>query len=106
MKKAIKVLVTLLLCFCTLLALVGCDPGQLDNSGSSSGSSGSSDSTGTTPGTDPEPSSKAPNIVTILVDDMGFSDLGCYGSEINTPNIDSLAKYGIRYNQFYNTARC
>ena len=106
MKKAIKVLVTLLLCFCTLLALVGCDPGQLDNSGSSSGSSGSSDSTGTTPGTDPEPSSKAPNIVTILVDDMGWSALGCYGSEINTPNIDSLAKYGIRYNQFYNTARC
>jgi arylsulfatase len=47
-----------------------------------------------------------PNIVLILVDDMGFSDLGCYGGEIRTPNIDALAKGGVRFSQFYNTARC
>ena len=51
------------------------------------------------------PSDK-PNIVVILVDDMGFSDLGCYGSEIPTPNLDSLAANGVRFTQFYNTARC
>ena len=49
---------------------------------------------------------KPPNIVLIMADDMGFSDLGCYGSTINTPNLDTLAKNGIRYNQFYNAARC
>ena len=47
-----------------------------------------------------------PNIVVILVDDMGFSDLGCYGSEIPTPNLDGLAAGGLRFTQFYNTARC
>jgi arylsulfatase A-like enzyme len=47
-----------------------------------------------------------PNIVVILVDDMGFSDFGCYGSEIPTPNIDALAAGGVRFTQFYNTARC
>jgi arylsulfatase A-like enzyme len=47
-----------------------------------------------------------PNIVVILVDDMGFSDLGCYGSEIPTPNLDSLASTGLRFSQFYNTGRC
>jgi len=47
-----------------------------------------------------------PNIVVILVDDMGFSDLGCYGSEIPTPNLDALAADGLKYTQFYNTARC
>ena len=47
-----------------------------------------------------------PNIVVILVDDMGFSDLGCYGSEIPTPRIDSLAAGGLRFSQFYNTGRC
>jgi arylsulfatase len=47
-----------------------------------------------------------PNIVVILADDMGFSDLGCYGSEIETPNLDALAKGGVRFSQFYNTARC
>jgi len=47
-----------------------------------------------------------PNIVVILVDDMGFSDIGCYGSEIPTPNIDALAAGGLRFTQFYNTARC
>ena len=52
------------------------------------------------------PSVSKPNIVVILVDDMGFSDLGCYGSEISTPNLDSLAANGLRFTQFYNTARC
>jgi arylsulfatase len=47
-----------------------------------------------------------PNIILILVDDMGFSDLGCYGSEIPTPHIDHLAKNGIRFTNFYNAARC
>src|SRR6476659_7586273 len=47
-----------------------------------------------------------PNIVVILSDDMGFSDVGCYGGEIATPNIDALAKNGLRFTQFYNTARC
>ena len=47
-----------------------------------------------------------PNIVVILVDDMGFSDLGCYGGEIPTPNLDALAQNGLRFTQFYNTARC
>jgi arylsulfatase len=47
-----------------------------------------------------------PNIVLILSDDMGFSDIGCYGSEIQTPNLDRLAAEGLRFTQFYNTARC
>lgn len=51
-------------------------------------------------------SSKKPNIIVILADDMGFSDLGCYGSEIKTPNIDAMAAAGLRYKQFYNAARC
>ena len=47
-----------------------------------------------------------PNIVLIMVDDMGFSDIGCYGSEIPTPNLDRLASGGLRFTQFYNTGRC
>ncbi|MFN9720872.1 MAG: arylsulfatase [Planctomycetota bacterium] len=47
-----------------------------------------------------------PNIIVILSDDMGFSDIGCYGGEIQTPVLDSLAKGGLRFTQFYNTARC
>lgn len=46
-----------------------------------------------------------PNII-ILTDDMGYSDLGCYGGEIETPSLDQLAANGLRYTQFYNTARC
>ena len=46
-----------------------------------------------------------PNIMLIVVDDMGYSDLGCYGGEINTPNIDGLAENGIRFTQFFNSAR-
>lgn len=49
---------------------------------------------------------KRPNIIVILADDLGFSDIGCYGGEINTPNINYLAQSGIRYTQFYNTSRC
>lgn len=52
------------------------------------------------------PSAERPNIVVILVDDMGFSDIGCYGSEIPTPNLDALAAGGLRFTQFYNTGRC
>jgi len=47
-----------------------------------------------------------PNIVLIMADDLGFSDLGCYGSEIKTPNLDALAGKGLRFTQFYNTAKC
>src|SRR5256712_11206932 len=47
-----------------------------------------------------------PNILLIVADDMGFSDAGCYGGEIQTPNLDRLARGGLRFTQFYNTARC
>jgi arylsulfatase len=47
-----------------------------------------------------------PNFLVIVADDMGFSDAGCYGGEIQTPNLDRLAKGGLRFTQFYNTARC
>ena len=50
-----------------------------------------------------KPASK-PNILIILVDDMGYSDLGCFGSEIKTPNLDRLAAGGIKFTQMYNTA--
>src|SRR5262249_38739509 len=46
------------------------------------------------------------NIVIILADDLGYSDLGCYGGEIRTPRLDGLAAGGVRFAQFYNTARC
>ncbi len=49
---------------------------------------------------------KRPNIVLIMADDMGYSDIGCYGGEIRTPNLDRLAADGLRFSQFYNTARC
>lgn len=47
-----------------------------------------------------------PNIILILADDMGYSDIGCFGSEIETPNLDKLASSGLRMSQFYNNARC
>jgi len=50
--------------------------------------------------------SPRPNIVVIMADDMGYSDVGCYGGEIDTPHIDGLAENGLRFSQFYNTARC
>ena len=51
-------------------------------------------------------SASRPNIVVILADDLGWSDLGAYGGEIKTPNLDALARDGLRYTQFYNTGRC
>ena len=47
-----------------------------------------------------------PNIVLIMADDMGYTDIGCYGSEIETPVLDRLAGNGLRFTQFYNTSRC
>lgn len=47
-----------------------------------------------------------PNILLMMVDDLGFADFGCYGSEIETPRIDQLAEEGLRFTQFYNTAKC
>jgi arylsulfatase len=47
-----------------------------------------------------------PNVLLILADDVGYSDLGCYGGEVATPNLDALAADGLRFTQFYNTARC
>lgn len=49
---------------------------------------------------------KRPNVIVIMADDLGFADLGCYGSEIPTPHLDALAKNGVRLTNFYNTARC
>jgi arylsulfatase len=53
-----------------------------------------------------KPANKKPNVIVILSDDMGYSDIGCFGSEIRTPNIDRLAKNGSSFTHFYNTARC
>lgn len=53
-----------------------------------------------------EQASARPNIIVILADDMGFSDLGCFGGEIPTPNLDGLAARGVRFSEFYNTSRC
>lgn len=52
------------------------------------------------------PGAEKPNIIYILGDDMGYSDIGCYGGEIETPNLDSLAADGVRFSSFYNMARC
>jgi arylsulfatase A-like enzyme len=57
-------------------------------------------------GGQPFPFTNAPNVMVILFDDMGFSDLGCYGGEARTPNIDNLAAHGLRFRNFHNTARC
>ena len=51
-------------------------------------------------------SSPHPNVVLIMCDDMGFSDIGCYGGEVMTPNLDRLAREGMRFTQFYNNAKC
>ena len=53
-----------------------------------------------------EPDRTRPNLVLIMVDDMGYSDIGCYGGEVKTPNLDRLAEGGLRFTQFYNTAKC
>ena len=53
-----------------------------------------------------DPNPRRPNIVLVLADDLGYSDLGCYGSEIRTPHLDALAARGLRFTQFYNTSRC
>ncbi len=53
-----------------------------------------------------EGAAKRPNIIVTMADDMGFSDIGCYGGEINTPVLDSLAANGLRFRSFYNYARC
>jgi len=47
-----------------------------------------------------------PNVLIILVDDMGYSDIGCYGGEVHTPNIERLAAGGMKFSQMYNTAKC
>ncbi len=49
---------------------------------------------------------RRPNIILIMADDMGFSDVGCYGGEIETPHVDRLAREGLRFTQFYNNAKC
>ena len=57
-------------------------------------------------GTPPIQAADPPNVVVIMVDDLGYSDIGCYGGEIATPNLDALATDGLRFSQFYNTAKC
>jgi arylsulfatase A-like enzyme len=54
----------------------------------------------------PTPPAGAPNIVVMMVDDLGFADVGCYGSEIDTPNVDALAADGVRYTNFHSTPMC
>ncbi len=61
---------------------------------------------GTTLANEKSDDTKSPNVLLILADDLGFSDLGCYGGEIATPNLDSIAASGLKFSQFYNTARC
>ena len=58
------------------------------------------------PESNPTETTKKPNIIVIMVDDLGYSDLGCYGGDISTPNIDSLGYNGLRFTQMYNGARC
>jgi arylsulfatase A-like enzyme len=53
-----------------------------------------------------KPNRTRPNFILVMVDDMGYSDIGCYGGEVKTPNLDQLAKNGLRFTQFYNTAKC
>ena len=60
----------------------------------------------TVPGGCAREATSRPNVLLILADDLGYSDLGCYGGEIETPNLDRLAAGGLRFTQFYNTARC
>ena len=55
---------------------------------------------------DPKTEPAKPNIILIMVDDMGFSDIGCYGGEVDTPNLNRLADEGMRFTQFYNNAKC
>ncbi len=52
------------------------------------------------------PDRQRPNIILIMVDDMGYSDIGCYGGEVKTPNLDKIAASGLRFTQFYNCAKC
>ncbi|WP_419190098.1 arylsulfatase [Stieleria marina] len=61
---------------------------------------------GTRPSAMADETAARPNIVIVLVDDLGYSDIGCYGSEIETPNLDKLAEGGLRFTQFYNSGRC
>lgn len=70
----------ILIFLCAVLFVLGCKPSQ--------------------------ESKRKPNIILIMSDDMGYSDIGCYGSEIKTPNLDGLAGNGLRFTQFYNTSRC
>jgi arylsulfatase A-like enzyme len=64
-------------------------------------------SAGTAPGANPAPSAPGkPNILMIIADDMGYSDAGCYGGDVATPNLDRLAAHGLRFTQCYSTGRC
>jgi arylsulfatase A-like enzyme len=58
------------------------------------------------PTSEPDMKTSKPNVLLILNDDMGYSDIGCYGGEVETPNLDRMAANGLRFSQFYNTARC
>ena len=53
-----------------------------------------------------KPEQSRPNIIVIMVDDMGYSDIGCYGGEIETPNLNKMASDGLRFTNFYNCSRC
>ncbi len=55
---------------------------------------------------DPPEDGRRPNIILIMADDLGYSDIGCYGGEVHTPNLDKIAAAGMRFRQFYNCAKC
>uniref|UniRef100_UPI00359439F7 sulfatase-like hydrolase/transferase n=1 Tax=Aquiflexum sp. TaxID=1872584 RepID=UPI00359439F7 len=85
----------IMIAFLSVLLFTDCQTSQVDNSKNSQSDRISNNL-----------QSNRPNIIVILADDMGYSDLGSYGSEIETPELDTLAKNGLRFSQFYNTARC
>lgn len=82
---------------------MGLTAGAMSLSGCAAALTQSSEAAVESAGNKPDP---RPNIVLILADDMGYSDIGCYGGEVNTPNIDGLAKRGLRFSRFYNATRC
>jgi Sulfatase len=75
-------------------------------SGGNGGAAGSGGSGSEDAGSDAANQDRRPNVVIFLADDMGFSDPGAFGGEIQTPNIDALAKGGLRFTNFYNASRC
>src|SRR6476619_6518242 len=88
------------------LPLGDADPLMTDSSESSARATVPTSPPARTRPVDPRPEPGAPNVIVIILDDLGFAQLGCFGSDIATPNIDALAAGGLRYNRFHVTAMC